>query len=315
MSKDYSEWELQPSDKSQGQTELFPPQPQAPQTPQVEQQRGRGRGVLWAVVALLLIVIVAAAAVLYLVVSGRGEQWFGAGAKDEAAPKRTVTATATETVKVKSSEKTNPDKTKKDRCAASAFINDPSRFVVHFCDGQWAVTGVEGTGGVATWRWGGSGWAEYERHGTQWPSDYACFDMGRLKREGAPAGFRNAVTACEESETTKTTTKKKETTSTATPTAVSIEERCAPKMFAPSGDTPESGIGSVVVKYCDGQWAYWGVYGVGGLVVSKWNGSEWNEYQRFTESMSDAEACVQMGKARSDGMPEELVSQLWTCDG
>lgn len=315
MSKDYSEWELQPSDNSQDQTELFVPQSQAPQG---EDQRSRSRGVLWAIVALLLVAIVAIAAVLYLVVSGRGEQWLGAGAKDEAAPKRTVTATATETVKVKS-----PEKIKKERCAASAFVNDPSRFVIHFCDGQWAVTGAEGTGGFGAWRWDGSGWVEYERHGTQLPSDYACFDMDRLKREGAPAGFQNAVTACEGSETTtstkkeakKTATKTKEATSTATPTAVSIEERCAPKMFAPSGDTPESGIGSVVVKYCDGQWAYWGTYGVGGLVVSKWNGSEWNVYQRFSESMSDEEACAQVDKARSDGMPEELVSQLWTCDG
>lgn len=267
MSKDYSEWELQPSDNSQDQTELFPPQPQAPQTPQVEQQRGRGRGVLWAVVALLLVVIVAVAAVLYLVVSGRGEQWFGAGAKDEAAPKRTVTATATETVKVKSSEKTNPDKTKKDRCAASAFINDPSRFVVHFCDGQWAVTGVEGTGGVATWRWGGSGWAEYERHGTQWPSDYACFDMGRLKREGAPAGFRNAVTACEESETTKTTTKKKETTSTATPD-YPISGDCEASEFPTTEE-------NFTIVACDGSWALGGRANSGGLAVYQWDEGAW----------------------------------------
>ena len=103
MSKDYSEWELQPSDNSHNQTELFAPQGelQTTQAPQVEHQRGRARGVLWAVIALLLVVIVAVAAVLYLVVSGRGEQWFGAGAKDEVTPKLSVTATATETVKVK----------------------------------------------------------------------------------------------------------------------------------------------------------------------------------------------------------------------
>ena len=88
MSKDYSEWELQPSDNPQVQTGLTPPQGEPPQV----EKRGSGRGVLWAVVALLLVVIVAVAAVLYLVVSGRGEQWFGAGAKDEAALKRTVTA-------------------------------------------------------------------------------------------------------------------------------------------------------------------------------------------------------------------------------
>ena len=306
MSKDYSEWELRPSDDPQDQPELF--------APQVEEKRSQGRGVLWALIVLLLVVIVAVATVLYLAVSGRGGQWFGAGAKDEAAPKRTVTATATETVKVKSAEKT-----KKEHCEASALANDPSRLVIYFCDGQWAVTGVEGTGGFGAWRWDGSGWAEYERHGTQSPSDYACFDIDRLKREGAPVGFQNVVTACEGSETTTSTkkeaTKTRKTTSTATSTAVFIEERCAPKMFSPSRDTPESGIGSVVVKYCDGQWAYWGVYGVGGLVVSKWNGSEWNEYRRFNESMSDEEVCPQVDKARSDGMPEELASQLWTCDG
>lgn len=267
MSKDYSEWELQPSDNSQDQTELFAPQSQAPQG---EDQRGRGRGVLWAMVTLLLVLIVAVAAVLYLVVRGRGEQWLGAGAKDEAAPKRTVTATATETVKVKS-----PEKTKKERCAASAFVNDASRFVVHFCDGQWAVTGVEGTGGFGAWRWDGSGWAEYERHGTQSPSDYACFDMDRLKREGAPVGFQNAVTACEGSETTtstekeakKTATKTRETTSTAS-SEYPISGDCEASAFPTTEE-------NFTVVACDGWWALGGRANSGGLVVYQWDEGAW----------------------------------------
>lgn len=167
MSKDYSEWELQPSAKSQGQTELFPPQPQVSQ---VEDQRGRGRGVLWAVVALLLIVIVAAAAVLYLVVSGRGEQWLGAGAKDEAAPKRTVTATATETVKVKSPEKAEKETTStasseypiSGDCSASEFPTTEENFTIVACDGWWAIGGRANSGGLAVYQWDEGAWQRRE---------------------------------------------------------------------------------------------------------------------------------------------------------
>ncbi|WP_297449993.1 hypothetical protein [uncultured Corynebacterium sp.] len=262
MSKDYSEWELRPSDDPQDQPELF--------APQVEEKRSQGRGVLWALIVLLLVVIVAVATVLYLAVSGRGGQWFGAGAKDEAAPKRTVTATATETVKVKSAEKT-----KKEHCAASALANDPSRLVIYFCDGQWAVTGVEGTGGFGAWRWDGSGWAEYERHGTQSPSDYACFDIDRLKREGAPVGFQNVVTACEGSETTTST--KKEATKTRKTTSTATSEHPI------SGDCEASAFpdprGDLSITACDGLWAVGGPANTGAVFAYQWKDGSWQQVE------------------------------------
>ncbi|EPD47977.1 hypothetical protein [Corynebacterium sp. HFH0082] len=196
MSKDYSEWELQPSDNSHNQTELFAPQGelQTTQAPQVELQRGRGRGVLWAVVALLLVVIVAVAAVLYLVASGRGEQWFGAGAKDEVTPKLTVTATATETVKVKSPEKTKtretastatPDYPISGDCDASAFPTTEENFTIVACDGWWALGGRANSGGLAVYQWDEGAWQRREPDSNYTTgSGGPCFSDEYIKEHG-----------------------------------------------------------------------------------------------------------------------------------
>lgn len=266
-----------------------------------QNSRPSGQGALWVLVVVLVVAIVVAAVLLYYAVA-RGDSQ-----ASSSAPKKTVTATATVTSKVKrSTEEAAP---KKERCAKSMFSDNPEQLSVKFCDGQWAVTTGKNTGGYLAWHWNGASWSEYKRHGTQWPSDYACYDTERMKKDGASAGFRNAVAVCEKSaEPTSSTSAAPSSTQPS-----STEDRCAPKMFSPSEDTPESGIGSVVVKYCDGQWAYWGVYGVGGLVVSKWNGSGWSDYQRYNESMGEEEACSQVEAARADGMPEQLASQLWTC--
>lgn len=190
MSKDYSEWELQPSDNPQVQTGVIPPQGEPPQV----EKRGSGRGVLWAVIVLLAVMIVAAATLLYLVVSGRGGQLLGLGAKNEASPKHTVTATATETVKVKSPEKTKtrettstatPDYPISGDCEESAFPTTEENFTIVACDGWWALGGGANSGGLAVYQWDEGAWQRREpdsRYTTG--SGGPCFSDEYIKEHG-----------------------------------------------------------------------------------------------------------------------------------
>ncbi|MDO5030103.1 MAG: hypothetical protein Q4E11_05910 [Corynebacterium sp.] len=244
MNKDYSGWELQPTNQ---------PEPV---------KQNLKRGVLWTAIVLLIVAIVAAAVLLYLTMSGRTEQWFEQGVGQEASPKHTVTSTATETVKVAPKKQdTKKQQGAKNRCAPSMLSDNPGTLVVEYCDGAWAVIGQKNTGGFGALRWDGNGWSEYERHGTQLPSDYACYDMNRLKKEGAPEGFRNAVTAC-----TSESTKAPGTS------AAPVSGDCEASAF------PDS-RGDLAIVACDGWWAVGGPANTGAISAYEWEDGAWHRVE------------------------------------
>lgn len=147
----------------------------------------------------------------------------------------------------------------KNRCAPSMLSDNLDTLVVEYCDGAWAVIGQKNTGGFGALRWDGNGWSEYERHGTQLPSDYACFDMDRLKKDGAPKGFREAVTECESS-TTKSTAE--------TP----ISGDCDASAF------PDS-RGDLAIVECDGRWAVGGPANTGAISAYEWKDGAWHQVE------------------------------------
>lgn len=107
-------------------------------------------------------------------------------------------------------------------------------------------------------------------------------------------------------------------TATATETAAAAKkdkDRCAPSMFSDSKATnADSRIGEVVVDYCDGQWAKWGIYGTGGSNVERWSGSGWSAYKAHGKAWSSGYACYDLDLAKRDGMPAELREKVLKCE-
>lgn len=107
-------------------------------------------------------------------------------------------------------------------------------------------------------------------------------------------------------------------TATATETASAAKkekDRCAPSMFSDSKATnADSRLGEVVVDYCDGQWAKWGIYGTGGSNVERWSGSGWSAYKAHGKAWTSGYACYDLDLAKRDGMPAELREKVLKCE-
>nr|WP_120491057.1 hypothetical protein [Corynebacterium lactis] len=276
------------------------------------------QGALWALLVILLIVIGLIAAGIYLGINGWGK---GTGSETAASAgastsKRTttVTKTATETSEKKSS--------KEDRCAPEVLNSARAKdLVVKYCDGEWAHWGVYQTGARRVQRWNGAVWVDYEPHGMLKYGSFACFDLDRARRDGVPAAIRSELLECDSDASASTKTSAattSTTTATRTSTAAkqsSAQDRCSPEMFPKSRISSESDpdLGKTVVKACDGEWALWGVYGVGGFVLSKWDGSQWQDYDRFTESQTHDEACTSLERAKRDGLSDSMSETIEPC--
>ena len=82
---------------------------------------------------------------------------------------------------------------------------------------------------------------------------------------------------------------------------------CEPTAFA--DDAP------ITVMYCDGEWAYVGVSQTGHVWVTQNVGGEWAGYEGDGETHSGmSRPCYLPDRLAADGVPQEIVDKLATCD-
>lgn len=94
----------------------------------------------------------------------------------------------------------------------------------------------------------------------------------------------------------------------------SAKDRCAPETFSPD-TVAHRGADAVVIKYCDGEWAEWGIYSAGGFAVAKWDGSGWSRYETHGVTSDSGYPCHDISRAKKDGVPEAIRSEMVACDG
>lgn len=75
------------------------------------------------------------------------------------------------------------------QCDPSEVLDSQRPLVNKFCDGQWLLTGEEGTSFHHLFYWVGSEWSSYAPDGELPQSQMKCFDKSKLEQAGAPSGL------------------------------------------------------------------------------------------------------------------------------
>lgn len=67
-----------------------------------------------------------------------------------------------------------------------------------------------------------------------------------------------------------------------------------------------------VVTHCDGQWLRGGRYQTEWVIYAYWEDDRWNEYASHGQSFTGF-PCHHLDRARTDGVPEEIVTEMLEC--
>lgn len=102
-----------------------------------------------------------------------------------------------------------------------------------------------------------------------------------------------------------TTSRTTSPTSTGTPGSGECSPEALARDIAPALDT---------VMYCDGQWLRGGKWQTDWVVYARWDNGRWVEYEEHGTSSATGFPCFHLDRARADGAPEEIVSEMLACE-